>query len=62
MRWVRGKPVWNFVGVQQYFDVLNDSLFKAGILNTIVFSVVAVTRNNKLEAAHFDVQSGAALL
>jgi len=43
VRWVRGKPVWNYVGLQQYFDVLNDSLFKAGILNTVVFAVVAVT-------------------
>jgi len=43
IRWVRGEAVWNFVGLQQYFDVLNDSLFKAGVLNTIGFAVVAVT-------------------
>lgn len=43
IRWVRGKAVWNFVGLQQYVDILNDSLFKAGILNTIFFAVVAVT-------------------
>lgn len=43
IRWVRGKAVWNFVGLGQYADVLSDSLFRAGIVNTIIFAVVAVS-------------------
>jgi len=43
VRWVRGEPVWQFVGLDQYADVLGDSLFRAGILNTIIFAVVAVS-------------------
>jgi multiple sugar transport system permease protein len=43
IRWVRGQPVWNFVGLQQYADVLDDSLFRAGVGNTVLFAFVAVS-------------------
>lgn len=42
IRWVRGQPVWNFVGLQQYADVLSDTLFRAGVANTVVFALTAV--------------------
>lgn len=42
IRWVRGQPVWNFVGLQQYADVLSDTLFRAGVGNTVVFALTAV--------------------
>lgn len=43
IRFVRGKPVWNFVGFSQYADVLQDQLFRAGVANTVFFAIVAVS-------------------
>jgi multiple sugar transport system permease protein len=41
--WVRGVANWQFVGLDQYVRALRDPLFHAGIGNTLVFAVAAVT-------------------
>jgi multiple sugar transport system permease protein len=40
--WIEGKARWSFVGADQYVRVLHDALFRAGIVNTLVFAVAAV--------------------
>ena len=40
--WIEGKARWSFVGTDQYVQVLRDALFRAGIVNTLVFAVAAV--------------------
>jgi len=40
--WVAGKADWRFVGIDQYVQVLHDTLFRAGVANTIIFAVAAV--------------------
>lgn len=40
--WVQGKANWRFVGLDQYVQVFRDSLFHAGVVNTVVFSISAV--------------------
>ena len=40
--WIEGKARWSFVGTDQYVQVLRDALFRAGIVNTLVFAIAAV--------------------
>jgi multiple sugar transport system permease protein len=40
--WIAGKADWRFVGIDQYVQVLHDTLFRAGVVNTIIFAVAAV--------------------
>jgi len=40
--WIEGKARWSFVGADQYVQVLRDALFRAGIVNTLVFAIAAV--------------------
>ena len=40
--WFQGKAKWRFVGLDQYAQVFGDALFRAGVVNTMVFAVVAV--------------------
>jgi len=40
--WIQGKANWRFVGADQYVRVFGDSLFRAGIFNTLLFSAGAV--------------------
>jgi multiple sugar transport system permease protein len=40
--WIAGKADWRFVGIDQYAQVLHDTLFRAGVVNTIIFAVAAV--------------------
>ena len=42
VEWVNREEVWEWVGLRNYFKLPNDTLFRAGILNTILFAVVAV--------------------
>jgi len=41
--WSEGEAVWTAVGLQNYRDLAADNLFRAGLLNTLIFVVVAVT-------------------
>lgn len=40
--WIQGKANWHFVGMDQYVRVFGDSLFRAGVANTLLFSIGAV--------------------
>ena len=40
--WIEGKARWSFVGADQYVQVLRDALFRAGVVNTLVFALAAV--------------------
>jgi ABC-type glycerol-3-phosphate transport system permease component len=40
--WIQGKANWTFVGLDQYARVFRDSLFRAGIFNTLLFSAGAI--------------------
>ena len=40
--WIQGKAHWTFVGMEQYARVFRDSLFRAGVSNTLLFSAGAV--------------------
>ena len=40
--WIQGKAHWTFVGMEQYARVFRDSLFRAGVSNTLLFSIGAV--------------------
>ena len=40
--WIQGKANWKFVGMEQYVRVFGDSLFRAGVGNTLLFSIGAV--------------------
>ncbi len=42
IEWLQGKAHWEFVGFDQYARVLSDSLFRAGVVNTLIFAVTAV--------------------
>jgi multiple sugar transport system permease protein len=42
INWVQGVANWRFVGLDQYVQVFRDSLFRAGVANTLVFAVAAV--------------------
>jgi multiple sugar transport system permease protein len=42
IEWLEGRANWHFVGVDQYVQVFRDALFRAGVVNTIVFAVAAV--------------------
>lgn len=39
--WVAGSAVYTAVGLQHYYDLPSDNLFRAGILNTTIFVIVA---------------------
>ncbi len=41
--WVGGVANWRWTGLTHYVDALHDTLFRAGIVNTIVFAVCAVS-------------------
>ena len=40
--WIQGKANWHFVGMDQYVRVFGDSLFRAGVANTLLFSIGAM--------------------
>lgn len=40
--WVQGHAQWRYVGLDQYRRVIADALFRAGIVNTLVFAVGGV--------------------
>ena len=40
--WIQGKAHWQFVGIDQFVRVFGDSLFRAGVGNTLLFSAGAV--------------------
>ncbi|MBY6116791.1 sugar ABC transporter permease [Mameliella alba] len=42
VEWANSKAVWDWVGMKNYTDLPQDNLLRAGILNTIIFAVVAV--------------------
>jgi len=42
IEWVNREAIWEWVGFRNYARLPNDTLFNAGILNTILFAVVAV--------------------
>jgi len=42
IEWVNRESVWEWVDIQNYIRIPQDILFRAGVLNTIIFSVVAV--------------------
>jgi multiple sugar transport system permease protein len=41
--WANGKASWTFVGLDHYLALPGDPLFRAGLLNTILFAILAVT-------------------
>ena len=41
--WAQGLSSWTYVGLKHYASLAADSLFKASILNTLVFATVAVS-------------------
>jgi multiple sugar transport system permease protein len=40
--WINGRPNWHFAGLDHYAQVARDSLFQAGVANTLVFAAGAV--------------------
>jgi multiple sugar transport system permease protein len=40
--WVQGHAQWRYVGLDQYRRVIADALFRAGIVNTLIFAVGGV--------------------
>jgi multiple sugar transport system permease protein len=42
IEWLQGKANWRFVGFEQYERVMRDTLFRTGVVNTLVFAVVGV--------------------
>jgi multiple sugar transport system permease protein len=40
--WIQGKANWTFVGTEPYVRVFGDSVFRAGVSNTLLFSTGAV--------------------
>lgn len=42
VEWVARESVWSWVGLHNYARLAGDTLFRAGIWNTIIFAVVAV--------------------
>lgn len=43
VKWVDGTAQWTWVGLENYLALGSDSLFKAGILNTVILVFVATT-------------------
>lgn len=43
VRWEAGRAAWDFVGFAHYARLAQDRLLQTGLVNTLVFSVVAVT-------------------
>jgi multiple sugar transport system permease protein len=41
--WIERQAVWRWVGLGNYARIPNDTLFRAGVWNTIVFAFVAVS-------------------
>lgn len=42
VEWIDREAVWTWIGLQNYLRLPADNLFRAGVLNTIIFAVVAV--------------------
>lgn len=42
VEWINREAVWDWVGFHNYARLPDDTLFRAGVLNTIIFSIVAV--------------------
>lgn len=42
VEWIKREAVWDWVGFKNYLRLPDDTLFRAGVLNTIIFAVVAV--------------------
>jgi len=42
VRWVLGAPRWTYVGTKNFLALSQDHLFRAGIVNTVLFAVSAV--------------------
>lgn len=42
VEWADRQAIWTFVGGDNYLALFSDTLFRAGISNTIIFAVVAV--------------------
>src|SRR3954469_2489989 len=40
--WAGGRATWTLVGLDHYRAVLDDKLFRAGMVNTVVFAIAAV--------------------
>lgn len=43
VKWLERTAIWTQVGLANYAAVLQDNLFRAGAINTIIFAVVAVS-------------------
>lgn len=41
--WAQGESIWTFVGLDHYASLPGDNLLRAGIANTLIFAVVAVS-------------------
>lgn len=42
VEWINREAIWTWVGTENYARLLDDTLFCAGIWNTLIFAVVAV--------------------
>lgn len=43
VRWLERTAIWNPVGIANYVAVFQDGLFRAGVVNTLIFAGVAVS-------------------
>jgi multiple sugar transport system permease protein len=43
VRWQDGRAVWNWTGASHYSQLTDDRLLQTGVINTLVFSVLAVS-------------------
>jgi multiple sugar transport system permease protein len=41
--WAQGTSTWTWVGFENYLELANDALFKAGILNTLILVITATS-------------------
>jgi multiple sugar transport system permease protein len=41
--WANGRAHWSFAGMSHYLELPGDPLFRAGLINTSIFALVAVT-------------------
>lgn len=41
--WAGGQSIWSFVGLQNFAALPDDNLFRAGIVNTLIFALTAVS-------------------
>jgi multiple sugar transport system permease protein len=58
VEWVDGKAVWDWVGLENFLALPEDNLLRAGILNTVIFAVLAVVLQMVIGffLAHWTVQ------